>query len=63
MSKVWTIVATVLAMVVKSMTPEIESAIEKFIIGLYRQAKATPNAFDDIGVEMLADLMDINLQK
>lgn len=63
MGKFWTIVSTILGVVLKAMTPEIEKAIEGFLRTLYVKAKQTPNNFDDMGIEMLADLMDIDLTK
>ncbi len=63
MGKFWGIVSTVLGVVVKAMTPELEKAIEGFLRGLYVKAKATTNDFDDMAIEMIADLMDIDLKK
>ena len=63
MGKFWRIVSTVLGVVVKAMTPELEKAIEGFLCGLYVKAQATKNDFDDMAIEMIADLMDIDLKK
>ena len=61
MRKFWTITGTVLGLVVKTMTPQIEKALEKLIADLYVKAKATNNPYDDMAIEMIADLMDIEL--
>ncbi len=61
MGKFWIIVQTVLGVVVKAMTPELEKAIEGFLKTLYVKAKETDNSFDDMAIEMIADLMDIEL--
>jgi len=62
-SKGWllSIVLAVIRPLVKLVTPDIEKQMEKFVKDLYVKAQDTPNVFDDMFVEFIAELLDVEL--
>ena len=62
-SKGWllSIVLAVIRPLVKLVTPDIEQSREKFVKDLYVKAQDTPNVFDDMFVEFIAELLDVEL--
>ena len=62
-SKGWllSIVLAVIRPLVKLVTPDIEKEMEKFVKDLYVKAQDTPNVFDDMFVEFIAELLDVEL--
>jgi len=62
-SKGWllSIVLAVIRPLVKLITPDIEKQMEKFVKDLYVKAQDTPNVFDDMFVEFIAELLDVEL--
>ena len=63
LSKGWLvrIVIAVLRPLIKLVTPDIEKQMEKFVKDLYVKAQDTPNVFDDMFVEFIAELLDVEL--
>lgn len=53
--------APVLRIIVRSLSPNIEKALENAIHSLYEHAQQTDNDIDNIFVELLADILDIDL--
>ena len=62
-SKGWllSIVLAVIRPLIKLVTPDIEKSMEKFVKDLYVKAQDTPNVFDDMFVEFIAELLDVEL--
>jgi len=56
-----TLIAPVLRIVIRALSPIIKKGLEDSIRNLYNRALETENEIDDIFVELLADLLDIEL--
>ena len=56
------LVTSLFSQIFSIVSPEIRQAIEEFVKGLYLKAKATPNAFDDHAVEILAVVLGVKLE-
>ena len=56
------IVTSLFSQIFSIVSPEIRQAIDEFVKNLYLKAKATPNAFDDHAVEILAVVLGVKLE-
>lgn len=58
----WVIVVfvAIFGAIIKEVSPTIREAIEKFLIDLEKRAKATPNVFDDMLVDLLKRVLAVD---
>lgn len=56
------LVTSLFSQIFSIVSPEIRTAIDEFVKNLYLKAKATPNAFDDHAVEILAVVLGVKLE-
>lgn len=60
-SLTFTIIGSILKPVIGLVTPEIKTLIEQVIKDLYIKAKATSSPYDDLAIEVLAEILSIDL--
>lgn len=58
-----TVIASIIALIIGTLSPEIRKAIQDFIKDLYVKVKETANPFDDLAVKVLAGLFAVNLDE
>lgn len=51
------LVLKIVALIIKSISPEIKEFLDDFILKLHEKAKQTDNPWDDLAVQLLADLL------
>ncbi len=59
MNVILKLLAPIIKIVFSQISPQIRSAIEKFIKDLKSKAAKTPNVWDDMAVDLIASLLSI----
>jgi hypothetical protein len=59
---VLTIVKEILSLILPRLSNHIRELLSVYIKDLYQKAKATDNIFDDYAVELIADILNIDLE-
>lgn len=62
MANLASLLITLLGSVLKVISPQLRDWITSLIQTLYEKAQETDNAFDDLAVELLAGLLDVDLE-
>lgn len=56
------LIIVVLGIILKAISPVLRTSLEAGIKALYEKAKTTDVEFDDALIELLADLLDVDLE-
>ena len=59
---VLTIVKEILSLILPRLSNHIRELLSVYIKDLYQKAKATDNIFDDYAVELIADILNLDLE-
>ncbi len=62
MDKVIKVFGTVFSIIFDNLSPEIKKLIQNFVKDLYEKAKKTDSVFDDLGVKVLAAVLNVDLE-
>ena len=58
---IFRIVGMILTPILRSITPQLEQELEKFLVKFYEKAMATENPLDDLLARFLLNIFDINV--